>query len=195
MNNLPAKMKRLELVKDLLLHHFSEEAIAKKLKVAIEQVRRDNLKIRDTQDKDILQQVANNLVNMITSASFFRTKELYDVLQDVTSTTNQKMKALEIMRAEEDHWINICEKLGYVAGKSDKPLIHLHQQILNVGGGQEQPDIDEEGKPALGEMGKEIGKLSPLDREDIRLLLEKKIKQLKNSNIVDATVVETDKDV
>ena len=194
MNNLPAKMKRIELVKDLLLHHFPEEAIAKKLNVAIEQVRRDNLKIKGIQDKDILKQVANNLINIITSASFYRTKELYDILQDPTTTTNQKMKALEVMRSEEEHWINICEKMGYVAGKSDKPLIHLHQQILNVGGGNEAPEIDKDGKPVLGEVEKRIGKLSPLEREDIRRLLEKKIEQLK-SGITDAEVIDTNETI
>ena len=178
MNNLPAKMKRIELVRDLLLHHFPEEAIAKKLNVAIEQVRRDNLAIEKTQDKDIVNKVADNLINIITSASFYRTKELYDILDDPTTTTNQKVKVLEVMRGEEEHWINICNRLGYVPGDSNKPLLHLHQNILNLGGGA-TPNIDKEGKPIADSLKEKVGNLSALEREDIRMLLEHKLAQIK----------------
>ena len=193
MNNLPAKMKRIELVKDLLLHHFPEEAIAKKLNVAIEQVRRDNLAIKKTQDKDIVNKVADNLINIITSASFYRTKELYDILDDPTTTTNQKVKVLEVMRGEEEHWINIVTRLGYAPSGSDKPLLHLHQNILNLGGGA-TPNIDKEGKPITDSLKEKVGNLSALEREDIRLLLEKKLDMLK-VGIVDAELVETDETI
>jgi len=194
MNNLPAKMRRIELVKDLLLHHFPEEAIAKKLNVAIAQVRRDNLAIKKTQDKDIVNKVADNLINIITSASFFRTKELYDLLADPTTTTNQKVKVLEVMRGEEEHWINICSRLGYAPGDSNKPLLHLHQNILNVGGGTEKPNIDKEGKPILDGLESKVSKLSALEREDVRIILEQKLQDLK-LGITDAEIVEVHKDV
>ena len=195
MNNLPAKMKRIELVKDLLLHHFPEEAIAKKLNVAIEQVRRDNLAIKKTQDKDIVNKVADNLINIITSASFYRTKELYEILDDATTTTSQKVKVLEVMRGEEEHWINICNRLGYVPGDSNKPLLHLHQNILNLGGGREKPRINGEGKPIADSLKEKVGNLSALEREDIRMLLEKKISKLKTGEITDAEIIEVRTDV
>jgi len=193
-NNLPAKMRRIELVKDLLLHHFPEEAIAKKLNVAIAQVRRDNLAIKKTQDKDIVNKVADNLINIITSASFYRTKELYEILDDVTTTTSQKVKVLEVMRGEEEHWINIVARLGYAPSGSDKPLIHLHQNILNVGGGTKKPNIDKEGKLISDGLESKVGKLSPLEREDVRIVLEKKLHDLK-LGITDAEIIEVHKDV